>query len=166
MTALSGAVSGRSTLRRYPAARDWWISVIIWGATALTVGAGIEILTVTDDAPITPIVGLFLMLAVAFMLWCYFGTWYELDHRELRARCGPLSATIPLDRIDAVVPSRNPASSMALSLDRLAVVNRTGHLEVLIAPRDREAFLRDLAWLGPGLEYADGAVRRKARARR
>jgi type VI protein secretion system component VasK len=165
MTALGGSISAAGSLRRYPAARDWWATLLIWGTVLVTVWAGAKILGATGETPVTSVFLLVLVLAVAFLLWVLYGTWYELDHRELRARCGPFTTNIALDRIGAIVRSRNPASSMALSLDRLAVLDRGGRLLVLISPRDRDAFLRDVAWLGPGLEYRDGEVRRMARAR-
>jgi type VI protein secretion system component VasK len=165
MTALGASVSTDGSLRRYPAARDWWVNLLIWGTVVITVWAGVKTLRVTSDSPVTSVFLLVLVLAVAFLLWVLYGTWYELDHRELHARCGPFATDIALDQIGAIVPSRNPASSMALSLDRLAVLDRGGRLLVLVSPRDRDAFLRDVAWLGPGLEYRDGEVHRLARAR-
>jgi hypothetical protein len=46
--------------------------------------------------------------------------------------------------IESAEPSRNPLASMALSLDRIAIKVRTGR-DVLISPRDKAHFLRELA---------------------
>ena len=48
-----------------------------------------------------------------------------------------------IDDIESVAPTRNPLTSMALSLDRLAIKTRGGR-GVLISPRNKEQFLKHL----------------------
>jgi hypothetical protein len=64
-----------------------------------------------------------------------------VDH--LRIRCGPVDSRIALSAITGITATRNPASSPALSLDRLQIDYGQGQ-SVMISPRDKESFIRDL----------------------
>lgn len=159
-TAHTDAMIWTGSSRRYPSARDWWISLCLWGAIVLLVVSGWLVISHVGDSPVLPVFTLLLGLSVGLLLWILYGTWYELDHRELRARCGPFRMAVPYARIDSVVPCRNLRSGMALSVDRLAVNDREGRLVVLISPVERDTFLHDLAHYAPGLNYVDGVVER------
>jgi len=161
MTTTPPLSSSLGRIRRYPSARDAWVVAVIWGSSALCVWAGVETLFLTEP-PITPIFALALLLAMAFMFWILYGTHYELGGWDLRARCGPFRMSVPVADIGSVVPTRNPLSSMALSLNRLAVRHRHGRLLVLISPREQETFLRHMCELDAEFEYVDGEVWRRS----
>jgi len=82
-------------------------------------------------------------LSLGLMLWTILGTDYTIDDSSLRVRGGPFRWTIRLQDIRSVTPTRNPASSPALSLDRLRVDYGQDRF-LLISPKDKEAFVRDL----------------------
>ncbi len=84
------------------------------------------------------------VLGIGLPLWVLISTRYCLDERQLLIRSGPFRWQVPLREIHAVTPTRNPLSSPALSLDRLRIDYGNGRT-VMISPRDREGFLRDLA---------------------
>ncbi|MBI4614039.1 MAG: PH domain-containing protein [Planctomycetes bacterium] len=75
---------------------------------------------------------------------------YEVGPEHLVIRHGLVRRRIPIAGIRGVKPSRNPLSSPALSLARLHV-DYGSFLGVLISPRDRGAFLDDLAMVAPHL---------------
>jgi hypothetical protein len=58
---------------------------------------------------------------------------------------------IRLDEIESIVPTHDPRSSPALSLDRLRInYRRRGKLRaILISPADKEGFLRVMAAIAP-----------------
>src|SRR5205807_8834563 len=77
----------------------------------------------------------------------------------LIVRFGPLSTSLPLDRIVEVFPTHNPLSAPAPSLDRLRInyQRKNGRMWfALISPKDKEAFVRDLASAAPHLRSAGG----------
>ncbi len=84
---------------------------------------------------------------VAFLLWLYFGTYYELRDDYLYCRSGPFVERIPYDRIKSVRQSHNMLSSMALSAERIEI-KQHGKGFILgttyISPEDREEFMREL----------------------
>jgi len=58
---------------------------------------------------------------------------------------GLFKKTILLSSILSVTETRNPLSSPAFSLDRLAIKFGEGKT-ILISPKDKAGFLRDLNW--------------------
>ena len=84
----------------------------------------------------------FAVLAVP--LWTLLGTWYALDGKALYVRSGPFRWTIRLQDIHSVTAARGQMrSAPALSLDRLRI-DYGANRSILISPRDKDAFIRDL----------------------
>ncbi|MBT3222542.1 MAG: PH domain-containing protein [Proteobacteria bacterium] len=82
---------------------------------------------------------------------------YELTDTELVITMVLLLKRIPLDDITDATRSWNPLSSPAMSLRRIHITTRCG-MGVLISPKDRDEFMRDLAERVPHLQYVDGQV--------
>jgi membrane protein YdbS with pleckstrin-like domain len=137
-----------------------WIVVVLWGAALALVFGGIDV-----GRSATPMAfkALFLLIcipSVVLMPWILHGTSYVLTDEALLIRCGPFRQRIPVRAIQEVVPSRNPVSSPACSLDRLHVKYQGSRPGVLISPSDKQSFLEQLAGLDPQLSLrGDGIVR-------
>ena len=84
-----------------------------------------------------------LIVVLATYALLVFPVSYRFDASALVVRSGVIRRQIPYAAIVAVRATRNPVSSPALSLDRLAIVH--GAAETLISPRDRIGFVRDLS---------------------
>lgn len=84
--------------------------------------------------------------ALVLPLWLLLDTRYQLTAERLLVRCGPFRWRIALSEIRAVTPTRSLMSGPALSLDRLRV-DYGRWRSVLISPRERQAFLDELAAL-------------------
>ena len=155
---------------------DRWVAVLFGGLAVIEVGAGVAVLVagfVTRAiAPGLALgVGLTLNAVGALFglaLWGCYRTRYEVAPPDLRVCFGPFRTTVPLDTIVEVFPTRNPFSAPAPSLDRLQVNYRRKSGTrgmVLIAPKDKEGFVRDLAIAEPKLRRAaDEPLRLKAEA--
>jgi hypothetical protein len=61
------------------------------------------------------------LLVSAFPLWILGSTSYTLTSSHLLVRSGPFRWLIPLDSIQSIMPTRDPLSSPALSIDRLRI---------------------------------------------
>ncbi len=117
------------------------IDAWLLGVIALVIGFSVYAALRSDH--LTLLSGLALTIAVVLPLWLLLNTRYGLDTSLLSVRCGPFHSRIPIADIQSITPTRNPLSSPALSLDRLRI--EYGHnRHVLISPRDRERFTRDL----------------------
>jgi hypothetical protein len=121
---------------------DFWSKVLIWG-TVLILLVGILI-----TPPTKKVIGFLISTPIiVFLLWMYFGTYYELRDKYLYCRCGPLVEKIPYEKIKTVKLSQNLFSSMALSRERLEIRQHgKGHFTgtTYISPINRQAFMDDL----------------------
>jgi hypothetical protein len=126
----------------YRSAVDTWLLVVL-GAGGLVALVAAGSVFVAGDATGRAIAVLSLLLGVGLPLWILTTTSYTLDGETLLVRSGPVTRRVPIADITAIVPTRNPLSSPALSLDRLRIEVR-GARPILISPADRAGFLADL----------------------
>lgn len=127
--------------KRFRSKIDTWILVLMIVTIVFQIVAvGAAALQAGDPLATTGL--LLLMIAVTgLLLWLLLGTHYTVERGSIRIVSGPFRWKVPVDRISSVVRTRNPLSSPALSLDRIAI--RYGkRRRIMISPADREGFLR------------------------
>lgn len=84
-------------------------------------------------------------VVLAFIFWLYLATKYIVTDDKLVVNGGLFKVDIPKSSITSIADSRNPLSSPAFSLDRLAIKYGDRKM-ILISPKDKSAFLADLNW--------------------
>jgi hypothetical protein len=158
----------------YPGKRDWWLAGLLSTiAAAQLVGGGWLVgLAVVSGQYLVLVPGTTLLLVGGLLVWVLFGTSCEITESSLVVRSGPIRWTVPLDAIEDVVPAGwlgGPVVEWNLSLGvrglHVRYRRRNGRLTwpIRIAPRDRAAFLLELAERLPELEVKDdGSLRRPA----
>jgi len=145
----------------FPSKVDRWLVVLLvaaWGLSLVSVAS-----TVAAGGPPSVLystVGLEVFI-FGFVVWVFTTTRYTVRAGALAVRSGPFRWRIALEEITEIVPSRNPLSSPALSLDRLEVRYGRGRL-LLISPRERRSFLAAVVARAPGLTLEGERVRRRA----
>lgn len=121
---------------------DVWLVVVLVGVPIglvdfLLDGVGI------DDRFATLLMLSVVVAMLGFFLWLCASTSYSIIGEFLSVKSGPFSWMIPIDEIASIEPTHNPASSPALSLDRLVI--RYGHgAELMISPKDKSGFIEEL----------------------
>jgi hypothetical protein len=145
--------------RIYPTKVDWWIALILIFSVVVLIGSAVSFfIGPPAQTPLGLGIGILCLAVAVWIGWIPFSTNYEIGETELLIRSAGFRWRVPLDSIVEVLPTHNPLSSPACSLDRLRVnyrrkSGRKGF--VLISPREKEEFLRDLAEAVPGLELDD-----------
>jgi hypothetical protein len=82
-------------------------------------------------------------IGIVFPLWTLINTSYQIKEGLLIIKSGPLQWIVPLDSIQSITPTRDAASSPALSLDRIRITY--GHSRsVLVSPEEQEDFLLEI----------------------
>jgi hypothetical protein len=135
--------------RTFPSKRDAWISAVIWVSSAVLFAAAVQLLRSPGGAGYRVGLAAVCVAMAGFSLWVLYTTSYTLTEAELRIRSGPFRFRVPFDAVREVVPSRNPLSSPACSLDRLRI--RYGSRSIMISPEEKHAFLEALAERCPEL---------------
>jgi hypothetical protein len=132
---------------------DGWLALLLALGLSVSALGGAFVLVVgpTREARWSGAFGVLMGLLLGSVIWPMR---YEIDAGRVRIRSGLLRFGVPLEAIRAARFSSNPLGAPALSLRRLRIDylkpnGKTGFL--LISPRDREAFLRELAQAEPEL---------------
>jgi hypothetical protein len=85
--------------------------------------------------------------SLIFILWIYWGTYYELRQNYLYCRSGPFFEKIPYEKIASLRLCQSILASMALSTQRIEI-RQHGKGYILgtsyISPLKREEFLQEL----------------------
>ena len=133
---------------RYRSKKDAWLIAIIAVAFLITLIS--LILTLITPGALQQ--GGWVSVVVVVVVWAFVASliwplYYEITPSDLIVRSGLLHWNIPLSSIQQVHPSHNMLTSPALSLDRLRIEYlQNGKTRfMLISPKDKTGFLRDLA---------------------
>ncbi len=139
----------------FPSKVDWWLGLLLVVAPAVSL---IATLTAPDSERVAGLLGSAVLAAV--YLGLVFPMSYGITDSELIVRHGLVRQRIKLADITAVVPTRNPLSSPALSLDRLRITFGSGMFKsVLISPAAKQDFLVELALRARLVRKGDGLSR-------
>jgi hypothetical protein len=101
------------------------------------------------------------LAAAVLIIWLILSTYYDINAKMLKVVSGPVRYTIDIDKIKSVRPSRNPLASPALSLDRLEITysrptdkveTRYSWKTILISPKNKDQFIRELLKVNPNIE--------------
>lgn len=126
---------------RYPSAKSKGFTALIMGVILLLI---VSAAIVPADARMIVLSGS--ALVAAFLLWIWFGTWYEFKEEYLLARLGPFFERIPYEKIFEANKIKSMASSMALSSDMIELRHGKNYITgtTYISPQDRDGFIDEL----------------------
>lgn len=83
-----------------------------------------------------------LLLVVAFLLWIYFGTEYELTEKELKYRSGPIRGQIEIKNIKEIIKGKSLWSGLKPAMARNGLIVKYGKYdEIYISPKTNDKFV-------------------------
>jgi Bacterial PH domain len=129
----------------YKSKISWWLFGSVFGLLLVLLVVGVW----RSDWLMVAILG----AVELFLLRLFTNTYYRLTSDTLYIVCGWPKQTIPVACIKRVVPSNSPASSAALSFDRLEI-SYNKYDSVLISPADKAGFLSALQQLNPAIQIS------------
>ena len=126
----------------YKSKIDFWIGSVLAVLFVVSLFAGLKALSAyTPDATWNAL--LIGCPGVVIPLVAVLATRYTIDGKQLIVRSGLFWWRIPVSEISTITPTHDPIASPALSLNRLRI-EYGNKKHVLISPRDREGFLRQI----------------------
>ena len=126
-------------MKIYRSKIDWWLMVIVFVPFVFI------IVKATIDREIEMVLTGFVLIGlVLLLLWTIK---YKIEGVVLTV----WFTKIEIKNIKKIYKTRNPLSSPALSIDRIAIVYNK-YDEVLISPKDKEQFVEDLLKINPTIE--------------
>ena len=126
-------------MKIYRSKIDWWLMLIVYGAFVYPIVDGIRMKHYELSFIFAGIVGL-----ISFL---FYTTRYKIEGENVVI----WRTKIHIHSIRKVYKTRNPLSSPALSLDRIAIVYNKFD-EVLISPVERDDFIQELLKINPNIE--------------
>jgi hypothetical protein len=126
-------------MKVYRSKIDWWLILIVYGAFVYPIVDGIRMKHYELSLIFAGIVGL-----ISFL---FYTTRYKIEGENVVI----WRTKIHIHSIRKVYKTRNPLSSPALSLDRIAIVYNKFD-EVLISPVERDDFIQELLKINPNIE--------------
>ncbi len=121
---------------------DLWVKIALWGSCFIIIASGFSL--ESDEV----LLYLVTTIPVVIMLgWIMLGSYYELREDYLYIRLGPFFKKIMYDNIRTLKLTRNWLSSMALSIERIEIIEKEKRFYrggTMISPINREAFLEEL----------------------
>ena len=85
----------------------------------------------------------FLMLLVSgFLLWCYYGTYYELTQTHLKYYCGPIRGHIEIKEIREIIKEKTLWVGLKPATARKGLIIKYGKYdEIYISPESNDEFI-------------------------
>ena len=150
----------QNQLVHYSRKDSWLVFIVVVAGLALAGAAACQVITNGLTHPASWILLVSLLFYVAVVLIFAYPVSYEIRPPDLLIRAGLTSSRITLSSIEAVSPTRNPASAPAWSLDRLRIdYRKKGKFTfTLVSPEDKAAFLTNLVQTTDGLELRDDHI--------
>ena len=128
---------------KFKGKQDLWLTMLLWGSVLF--GLVLTIMSVVHEGPsliLNVVLGSMVFLTL-FIAWIYLENYVLLEARYLYVRFGPFRVKIYYEDLTKVEETGLILSSLALSLDRLALY-KNGHFSTLISVKDKERFLKCL----------------------
>ncbi|HYA11641.1 MAG TPA: PH domain-containing protein [Thermodesulfovibrionales bacterium] len=148
----------------YPTKKDiWLVFIVAIGGFGLIVQAINLIIVKGFHYPQTWILFAASVFYFGILVLFAYPVNYEITTSTLEIRSGILlHYKIPLSSIESVVPTRNPLSSPAWSLDRLRIdyLKNNKKRVIMISPKDKKTFIRELIERTPSLKLDGNVVMR------
>jgi hypothetical protein len=126
-------------MKIYKSKVDWWLVVLILAVFGFPIVQGIQTKEYMLSAVFITILAFFWIMAITLK--------YKIDGEMLSI----WRTKIDIKTIRKVYATRNPLSSPALSINRIAIVYNK-YDEVLISPKDRADFIDELLKVNPNIE--------------
>lgn len=125
-------------MRIYKSKIDWWLVLVILGVFGYPIIDGI----LSEEYLVS------LLFSVVLLVFYFLSKTiqYKIEDENLVI----WKTKIKIQSIRKIYKTRNPLSSPAMSLDRIAIVYNKFD-EVLISPKEREEFITELLKINPNI---------------
>lgn len=122
---------------------------IVWGCIGLIVSVGLA--TGLDKSSYVTIS--LLLLVCAFLLWSYYGTYYELTQKQIKYNCGPIKGKIEIKEIREVIKGKTLWVGLKPATARKGLIIKYGKFdEIYISPQTNDEFINRLLELNDAIK--------------
>ena len=96
---------------------------------------------------------LILLLVCGFLLWSYYGTYYELTQMHIKYNCGPIKGKIEIKEIREVIKGKTLWVGLKPATARKGLIIKYGKFdEIYISPQTNDEFINRLLELNDAIK--------------
>ena len=122
---------------------------IVGGCISLIVSVGLA--TGLDKSSYVTIS--LLLLVSAFLLWSYYGTYYELAQKQIKYNCGAIKGKIEIKEIREVIKGKTLWVGLKPATARKGLIIKYGKFdEIYISPQTNDEFINRLLELNDAIK--------------
>ncbi|WP_190284638.1 PH domain-containing protein [Bacillus sp. S3] len=136
---------------RYYSKKGIITGVLIWGAVAFLIGSFLFLPGGPEGKGEIIAAILVCGMTSAFIIWCWFGTYYQINGNQLKIVSGPFRWKVDIMIIKSIRKTRNPLSSPALSLNRIELLYGKWDT-MLISPKNEKQLCETLKKINSQIE--------------
>lgn len=122
--------------------RDFWLGLLIWVPMLIAL-----VPVFISDLLIIQVL---MLVAILFVGWIWFGTFYTVHEDVVVVRCGPFRERIKISEIKSISPAKTVLASSALSMDRLELKHGKWGVTI-ISPENKEGLIQALLEKNPNI---------------
>ena len=94
-----------------------------------------------------------LLLVSAFLLWSYYGTYYELTQKQIKYNCGLIKGKIEIKEVRGVVKGKTLWVGLKPATARKGLIIKYGKFdEIYISPQTNDEFINRLLELNDAIK--------------
>jgi hypothetical protein len=125
----------------YKSAKSIGFGILLWGVMIILV---VSVVIIPGSYRL--FAAIVSLIACGFLLWIWFGTFYEFRDTYLAIRFGPFFENVSYEKIFSIRPIKSMASSMALSSEMIELRHGKNYITgtTYISPVDQDIFMTEL----------------------
>ena len=94
-----------------------------------------------------------LLLVCGFLLWLYYGTYYELTQTHLKYNCGPIKGNIEIKEIREIIKDKTLWVGLKPATARKGLIIKFGKYdEIYISPEKNDEFINHILKLNDAIK--------------
>lgn len=134
---------------KYKSAKSLGFGILLWGVMIILLAS---VAIVPESIRLTA--AFIALIICGFMLWIWFGTYYEFRDTHLAVRLGPFFENIQYEKIFSIRKFKSMASSMALSSEMIELRHGKNYITgtTYISPVNRDEFITELRSRCPNIK--------------
>ena len=96
---------------------------------------------------------LILLLVCGFLLWSYYGTYYELTQMHIKYNCGPIKGKVEIKEIREIIKGQTLWVGLKPATARKGLIIKYGKFdEIYISPETTDGFINRLLELNDAIK--------------
>jgi ABC-type antimicrobial peptide transport system permease subunit len=138
---------------KFKSTKDVFFQALVLGIVGGCIGLIVSVGLATGLDKSSYVTISLLLLVSAFLLWSYYGTYYELAQKQIKYNCGPIKGKIEIKEIREVIKGKTLWVGLKPATARKGLIIKYGKFdEIYISPQTNDEFINRLLELNDAIK--------------